>query len=244
MSMTRQAALATPAGRLPLSVFFPCYNEEANVERTTREALAAAAAISDDFEVIIINDGSVDQTGAIAERLAGEDPRVRVVHHRPNRGYGGALQSGFWAATREWVFYSDGDGQFDFREIPRLIALLDRYDIVSGYRIRRQDSLLRRVNAWGWKWVVRLALGLKLRDVDCAFKLYPRRLFDEIPMLSTGALIDAEILARAARRGYRIGEVGVNHYPRTAGRQTGANPKVIARALIELLRLRREIRRL
>ncbi len=211
------------------------------MERVTCAALEACRDMTPDFEVIIVNDGSRDRTGEIAERLASEYPEVRVVHNRPNRGYGGALQSGFRAARKEWVFYTDGDGQFDFREIPRLVELLDRWDIVSAYRVDRKDSLLRKFNAWAWTWLCNLLLGTRLRDIDCAFKLYPRRLFDEIEMYSEGALIDAEVLAKAQRRGYRIGQIGVHHYPRTAGVQTGANMKVIARAFVELFKLRRNI---
>jgi len=223
---------------LRISVFFPCYNEEANVERTTLAALEVCRTLFSDFEVIIVDDGSRDRTGEIADRLAAEHEHVRVVHNRPNRGYGGALQAGFRAARKEWVFYTDGDGQFDFAEIPRLVERLDRYDIVSGYRLDRRDWALRRFNAWAWTTLCNVLFGMWIRDIDCAFKLFPRRLFDEIPMHSEGALIDAEILARAKRRGYRIGQVGVHHYPRTAGASTGGNPRVILRAFVELLRLR------
>jgi len=226
---------------LSLSVFFPCYNEEANVERTTLAALEACRSVSSDFEIIIVDDGSRDRTGEIADRLASEHENVRAVHNRPNRGYGGALQRGFLEATKEWIFYTDGDGQFDFKEIPKLLELLDRHEIVSAYRLARIDPLIRRINGGGWTMLCNLVLGMRVRDIDCAFKIYPRRLFDEIKMESEGALIDAEILARATRKGYRIGQVGVHHYPRTAGTQTGANLKVIARAFVELLKLRRRI---
>jgi glycosyltransferase involved in cell wall biosynthesis len=226
---------------LGLSVFFPCYNEEANVERVTLAALEACRSVTDDFEVIIVDDGSKDRTGEVADRLAAKHEHVRVIHNRPNRGYGGALQAGFRAAIKEWVFYTDGDGQFDFGEIPKLLELLDRFDIVSAYRINRQDSAARRFNAWAWTTLCNRLLGVRLRDIDCAFKIYPRKLFDEIEMRSQGALIDAEILAKAARRGYRIGQVGVHHYPRLAGRQTGASLKVILRAFVELVRLRKHI---
>lgn len=228
---------------LSLSVFFPCYNEEANVENTTRAALRALERIADDYEVIIVDDGSRDRTGEIADRLAAELPNVRAVHNHPNLGYGGALQRGFRAATKPWVFYTDGDGQFDFEEIEKLLPLLERFEIVSGYRLDRQDALMRKVNAFGWTLLVNLVFNLWLRDIDCAFKLYPRALFDEIEMKSMGALIDAEILTRAKRRGYTIGQIGVHHYPRTAGASTGANLGVIARAFKELFLLRREIRR-
>jgi glycosyltransferase involved in cell wall biosynthesis len=224
-----------------LSVFFPCYNEEANVERSTQAALEACRGLTSDFEIIIVDDGSRDRTGEIADRLAALHPEVRVVHNRPNRGYGGALQSGFRAARKEWIFYTDGDGQFDFREIPGLLELLDRYDIVSAFRIDRQDPFIRKVNAWGWKNLCNLLLGLKLRDIDCAFKIYPKRFIDEVELWSEGALIDAEMLAKAARRGYRIGQIGVHHYPRTAGTATGASPRVILRAFQELFKLRKRI---
>lgn len=226
---------------LSLSVFYPCYNEEANVERTTLAALEAVAKISDHFEIIIVNDGSKDRTGEIADRLAGEHEQVRAVHNNPNLGYGGALQRGFREATKDWVFYTDGDGQFDFGEIALLLPLLDQYDIVSAYRLDRKDSVLRKLNAFAWTMLVNVLFGLWLRDIDCAFKIYPRKLFDEIEMRSMGALIDTEVLSRAKRAGYTIGQIGVHHYPRTAGEQTGANFRVIARAFKELFKLRREI---
>jgi glycosyltransferase involved in cell wall biosynthesis len=228
---------------LSLSVFFPCHNEQDNVERTTRAALAVAPAVSTDHEIIIVNDASTDDTGRIAERLAAEHPTVRVVHNPVCQGYGGALRAGFRAATREWVFYTDGDGQFDFAELPRLIEKLDRCDIVSAYRVNRCESRIRRFNTWAWTVLCNLTLGLRLRDIDCAFKLFPRRLFDEIPLCSLGALIDAEILARAQRRGYRIGQIGVRHYPRLAGQASGADPRVVVRAFVELFHLRRDILR-
>ena len=228
---------------LSISVFFPCYNEEANVENTTLAAIRTFGRICDDFEVIIVNDGSKDRTGEIADRLANEHPTVRAVHNHPNLGYGGALQRGFRAATKPWVFYTDGDGQFDFEEIDQLIPLLDKYDIVSAYRIGRQDPLIRKINATCWTVLVNVVFGMWLRDIDCAFKIFPRKLFDEIEMKSTGALIDAEVLARAKRLRYTVGQVAVHHYPRTAGEQTGANLRVILRAFKELIFLRREIRR-
>jgi glycosyltransferase involved in cell wall biosynthesis len=227
---------------LSLSVFFPCYNEEANVERTTQAAVKACRRITSDFEVIIVNDGSKDRTGELADQLAAAHPEVRAVHNRPNRGYGGALQRGFREARKEWVFYTDGDGQFDFEEIDKLLPLLETYDIVSGYRLDRKDPWVRKLNAFCWCRLVNLLFGMRIRDIDCAFKIYPRKLFDEIEMRSEGALIDTEILARATRLGYRIGQIGVHHYPRTAGAQTGANLKVILRAFKELFKLQGQIK--
>ena len=226
-----------------LSVVLPCYNEEANVERTTLAALDAVRAFATDFEIIIVDDGSQDRTGQLADQLTKKYPQIRAVHHRPNRGYGGALRAGFAAAAKDWIFFTDGDGQFDCREIPALLALLNQHDIATGFRLDRKDSALRRFNGWGWTKICNLFLGLKLRDIDCAFKLFPRRLLGEIELHSQGALISAELLGKAARRGYRIGQVGVHHHPRLAGAATGANVKVILRAFIELAKLRRDIRK-
>lgn len=225
-----------------LSVFFPCYNEQANVEPLTRKTVETLSRITDNFEVIIVNDGSKDRTAAIADRLAAEIPQVRVVHHPVNRGYGAALQSGFRAAAKELVFYTDGDSQFDISELSSILPLIEKCDIVSCYRVNRQDGPIRKLNAWCWTRLVCFLFSLHLRDIDCAFKLYKRRIFDDMPLLSTGAAIDTEILARASRKGYTILQTGVHHYPRTAGSQTGANPKVILRAFKELFGLWRQMR--
>jgi len=226
-----------------VSVFFPCYNEQGNVGRTVENALRVMEKLDADFEIVIVDDGSSDDTGRIADEIAGRDNRVKVVHHERNLGYGAALQSGFAAATKYLVFYTDGDGQFDMNEMPPLLPLMERWDIVSCYRLNRRDPLIRKVNAWAWTKLVCLLFGLKIRDIDCAFKLYKREIFDRIELSSTGALIDAEVLARAARKGYRITQEGVHHYPRTAGVQTGAKPRVVLRAFKELFKLRRQIRR-
>jgi len=225
-----------------ISVFFPCYNEQENVGRTVEKAIMVLEELNADFEVIIVDDGSSDDTEKIAADIADRDDRVKVVRHRHNLGYGAALQSGFEAATKELVFYTDGDGQFDLGEMPPLLELMARYDIVSGYRLDRKDSAMRKINGWCWTKLVCLLFGLKIRDIDCAFKLYKREVFDNIELSSTGALIDTEILARAARKGYRITQKGVHHYRRTAGEQSGANLRVILRAFKELFVLQRRIR--
>jgi glycosyltransferase involved in cell wall biosynthesis len=225
-----------------ISVFFPCYNEQENVGRTVEKALEVMQKLNADFEVIIVDDGSSDGTGQIADEIAGRDGRVKVVHHEGNLGYGAALQSGFKAATKELIFYTDGDGQFDMNEMPPLLALMEQYDIVSCYRLNRQDSIIRKINGWCWTRLVCLMFGLKIRDIDCAFKLYKRQIFDKLELSSTGALIDAEILARAARKGYRIIQKGVHHYPRTSGEQSGAKIRVVLRAFKELFKLQRRIR--
>jgi glycosyltransferase involved in cell wall biosynthesis len=226
-----------------ISVFFPCYNEQDNVARTVEQTLVVLEKLNADFEVIIVDDGSTDATAQIADEISSRNSRVKVVHHPNNLGYGAALQSGFRAATKKLVFYTDGDGQFDINEMPPLMPLIKKYDIISCYRLNRQDSFIRRINGWCWTKLVCLLFGMKIRDIDCAFKLYKREIFDNIELSSTGALIDAEILARAIRAGYTITQTGVHHYPRKAGRQTGANLRVILRAFKELVKLRGRIRK-
>ena len=246
--MTNNNALQVGAdsGQKPgpsISVFFPCYNEQDNIARTLEQAIDVLGKLTADFEVIVVNDGSADATGKIADGIIRQDSRVKVVHHPKNLGYGAALQSGFKAATKELVFYTDGDGQFDIGELPALLPLIEQYDIVSCYRLNRQDSLIRKINGWAWTKLVYLLFGMKIRDVDCAFKLYKREIFDKMKLVSAGALIDAEILARAVRRGYTVTQRGVHHYPRTAGQQTGANIRVILRAFKELFKLHSKIRK-
>ena len=241
--MSSQADAKTPPRfRLGLSVFFPCYNEADNVQRVVRRAKEVLDRLVSDWEIIIVNDGSRDATAEIADRLAREDSRVRAVHHAKNGGYGMALRSGFAAATKEFVFYTDGDGQFDMAELDRLLELRDTADIISGYRKRRQDNFMRRLNAACWGFLVQRMLGFRCRDVDSAFKLYKREIFDRITLKSTGAMIDAEVLSRAARLGYTIRTTPVTHLPRVAGTQTGAKLGVILRAFKELVKLRRDIR--
>jgi glycosyltransferase involved in cell wall biosynthesis len=228
---------------ISLSVFFPCYNEQDNVERTTKRAKEVLEELKADFEIIIVNDGSADETGVRADAIAAGDSRIRVVHHPHNMGYGAALQSGIRAAKKELVFFTDGDGQFDIGEIKLLLPLMPQNDIVCGYRLDRKDPIIRKLNGWMWTKLVNLLFGMRIRDIDCAFKLFRAEIFEGVKLSSEGALISAEILARATRRGYRIAEVGVHHYPRTAGKQTGAKMTVIIRAFKELFKLYNRIRK-
>jgi glycosyltransferase involved in cell wall biosynthesis len=225
-----------------LSVFFPCYNEQENVERVAKAALELLESLGIDYEIIIVDDGSKDNTGKIADKLAAENNHIKAVHHSPNRGYGAALQSGFKAATKDYVFYTDGDGQFDIKELPMLFKYTAQYDIVTGFRIKRQDNFMRKLNAFCWTTMVNFLFGMKIKDMDCAFKLYKRKIFDEINLKSTGALINTEIFARAHNKGYKVYQLGVHHYPRMAGQQTGANLKVILRAFKELFALYKQIK--
>ena len=223
-------------------MFYPMYNEEANIEEAVARALRVLPRVAEAFEVIVVNDGSRDRTGELADRLAAAHPEVRAVHHPVNRGYGAALRSGIAASRLEWIFYTDGDNQFDLEELPRLLALRDQAEIVTGYRSPRSDPFIRRLNAGGFNFLCWILLGVHLRDIDCAFKLFRASIFQGMELKANGATIDLEILARARRRGARVRELPVRHYPRRFGSQTGANLKVILRAFRELFRLWAELR--
>lgn len=226
-----------------ISVFFPCYNEVANIKPLVLKSLSTLERVSRDFELILIDDGSDDGTGELIDKLAEKHPEVKAIHHPSNSGYGATLQAGFRAASKELVFYTDGDAQFNIADLPDILPLIKRCDIVSCFRINRQEGPIRKLNAWCWTKLVCFLFDLHLRDIDCAFKLYKREIFDNIKMKSNGALIDAEILSRATKKGYTIMQAGVKHYPRTAGTETGSNIKVIIRAFIELFSLYKEIRK-
>ncbi len=198
--------------------------------------------VAPDYEVIVVDDGSADHTGAIVDDLAAANPRIRAVHNRPNKGYGGALIAGFNAVSKELTFFMDADGQFDIRDITKLLAHLDEADAVLGYREHRQDPPLRIVNAWGWKTLMRLLFGLNVRDVDCAFKLYPTKLVQRANVQAQGAMVNTEMLVKLNRLGYTWVEVPVNHYARAGGKATGANVRVILRAFRELLKLHHRIK--
>ena len=225
-----------------LSLFYPMHNEEENIEEAVRRARLALPKFADRYEIILVDDGSRDRTGELADRLAALHPEVRVVHHPRNRGYGGALRSGIAASRYPWIFYTDGDNQFDLDEISLLLPLRHDHEIVTGYRIARRDPFHRRLNARLFNTLVHALFRVNVRDVDCAFKLYSAAIFEGMDLRSTGAPIDLEILARARRSGARIAEVGVHHYPREFGAQSGANPAVIVRAFRELFRLWGELR--
>lgn len=206
-----------------------------------RAALDILPRFADDIEVTVIDDGSTDRTGKIAEDLARADPRVRVVHHGARRGYGGAVRSGLSSATKEFIFFTDGDRQFDIADVGRLIVASDGVDAVMGYRLKRQDPPRARFVAWVYNNVIRVLFFGGFRDVDCAFKLFRREVFQRVPLeriRSNGAFFSAELLITLRRAGIRTREVGIPHYPRTAGKAKGQQPKVILRAIRDLLRLR------
>lgn len=239
---TAAAADATPVRVPRLSYFFPAHNEEANIEALVAEALETLPTLADAFEIIAVDDGSRDRTGEIADRLAAEHPDiVRVVHHNPNRGYGGALRSGFEAARFDLLAFTDGDRQFRVADIGRLTARLaeaDHPDVVVGYRIKRADPLVRILYARTYKLANRVFFGLKVTDVDCACKLFRREALEGIRVESGGAFFSAELLTKVLQAGRSIAEVGVPHYPRVAGSPTGAKPSVIWRAVKDFWTLR------
>jgi glycosyltransferase involved in cell wall biosynthesis len=226
-----------------LSVIFPAFNEEANIRRTVETMRGVLPKIATRWEIIVVNDGSTDATALICEELKARYPEVKIIHHERNRGYGAALKSGIMAARYDLIFFSDSDGQFDFRDLQQLIRWSKDYDIVAGYRAERHDPLHRRINALGWNVLVRLVLGIKIRDIDCAFKLFRRSVFDHVQIRCVGAMVNTEILAQAIRLGMRIHQVKVNHFPRLYGKQSGANVRVIIKAFRELGRLWRMLRR-
>ncbi len=222
-----------PAG-YSLSIVLPAHNEEAAIAETLHQVLAAVSTWTEDFEVIVVNDGSTDRTRSIVEQMAASDPHIRLINHPVNQGYGAALVSGFEACSKDLVFFMDSDGQFDIRDLERFFPYIGKYDAVLGYRIHRQDTWMRKLNAWGWKMLVRLVFGLRVRDIDCAFKLYPGQFFREHRLETRGAMINTEILYKFTRAGYTYTQVGVRHLPRHGGRASGAKLSVIARAFREM----------
>jgi glycosyltransferase involved in cell wall biosynthesis len=226
---------------ISISAVIPAYNEERIIASTVEAAVAALADLADDFEVIVVNDGSSDATPRIVEELAECEPTVRLVSHSVNRGYGATLATGFAAATRDYIFLTDGDRQFDVRELGGFLPVLASADLVVGYRQPRADPWVRRFYGWGWNWLVNSLFGYTARDVDCAFKLIPRRLMQEVQIQSTGHTFSPELLIKARRAGYRVAERRVTHLPRTAGQAKGARLDHIVRSLLELAHLRLDV---
>ncbi|HVY08737.1 MAG TPA: glycosyltransferase family 2 protein [Mycobacteriales bacterium] len=220
-----------------LSIVLPAYNEEANIEAAVQRSVDVASRHCTEYEVIVVDDGSADTTAAIVEKLSTENPQIRLIKHEVNRGYGGALKSGFLAAAMDLVFFTDSDNQFDLDELAVFLDLIQSVDVVAGYRIKRRDPFFRRLNARAWNYLVRALFYVPVRDIDCAFKLFRREVFDGLELTSVGAMVNTELMVKLGRSGYRVVEVGVNHFPRTAGKPQGASVKVIIRAFTELRRM-------
>jgi glycosyltransferase involved in cell wall biosynthesis len=228
-----------PARRDPgLSVFFPAYNDSGTIASLVIAALQAARSLTPDFEIIIVNDGSADATAQIADELAQTYPEVRVVHHERNRGYGGALRTGFASATRDLVFYTDGDAQYDPREMTLLWqALTDDVDVVNGYKISRSDPFHRIVIGRIYHHTVKVLFGLQIRDVDCDFRLMRRRIFDRVQLEKNSGVICLEMMKKVQDAGFKIAEVPVHHYHRAYGRSQFFNFRRLFKTAIDVMRL-------
>jgi hypothetical protein len=224
-----------------LTVVLPCFDEEENVAEAIRQAAAAARAASVEYEIVVVDDGSRDQTARVAAAIADSDRHVRLIMHSGNRGYGAAVRSGVRAARMPWILLTDSDLQFDLGDLSDFVAYAQTADLIVGWRVLRQDPLRRRLNGAAWSWLVRRLFHIGVRDVDCAFKLVRADLAQSLPLRSTGAMISTELLVQALASGARLEEIGVRHRPRIAGDQSGARPLVVLRAFRELASLRRSL---
>lgn len=226
-----------------ISLVLPAYNEADNIEPLVAEAVPALDACTDDYEIIVVDDGSGDDTAGVTQRVMETNPRVRLVQHPVNQGFGAAVFSGFTNATKDWIFYTDADRQFVLSELERFIPLMDQSDLIAGYRAPRRDPFMRVFYGKGWSMLCTLVFGYTVRDVDCGFKLLRREIIQELApdIASRGATFSIEWLVRAKRAGYRFVELPVTHRPRVAGSQTGANIDVIVRAFRELVQVRLQL---
>lgn len=222
-------------------MFFPVYNEKENLPTTVSQTLGTLreSPFVDDFEIILVNDGSTDGSKELADSIAHAEPQVRVIHHPQNMGYGQALKTGIAAARMDYVFFTDADLQFDIVELNALLAHTEAYPIVIGYRAPRRDPAMRLLNAWAWNMLNRVLFGLHIRDIDCAFKIFRRELVQNLALESQGAMISAEILIRLTRQGIQVKQIPVSHLPRVYGSATGAKLSVITRAFSEMMQLYR-----
>ena len=226
-----------------ISLVMPAHNEAENIEPVVTEAVPALAAVSDDFEIIVVDDGSKDDTAGVTRRLTETEPHLRLVQHPVNKGFGAAVLTGFTSATKDWILYTDADRQFVLAELARFMPFTDKADLIAGYRAPRRDPFLRVLYGKGWSMLCTLFFGYTVRDVDCGFKLLRRTIIDRLAdkIDSRGATFSIEWLVRAKRAGFRFVELPVTHRPRVAGSQSGARLKVIVRAFRELFRLRLQL---
>jgi glycosyltransferase involved in cell wall biosynthesis len=223
------AEIPAPGIGRKISVVLPAYNEEENIERQVRSVDEVLHDMRfDDYEIVVVDDGSTDGTRAACEAMREDVPKLRLLVHEVNLGYAMALRTGFTSAAMPLVFYTDADNQFDVRELKNLLPGIDDYDIVCGFRIYRFDPVSRLVLSWGYNLLVRVLFRIRVRDVDCAFKLFRREVFDSITIESKKFFVDTEILAKASRAGMKMTEIGVRHYPRTAGESTVRPSHVIS----------------
>ena len=222
-----------------LSVFFPLFNEEGNIETIVERAIEVLESLKFKYEIILVNDGSSDNTVSVIDKIARENTHVRVIHHPKNLGYGEALKSGFYGAKYDTIVYTDGDNQFDFSQVKLFLEKIENFDLIVGYRIKRQDPFFRILFKMGWTLSLFAFFRLTLKDIDCGFKMIKRKVLEEIPHLESqrGAMINAELVIKTKKAGFRIGQVGVNHYPRLSGKPTGASLNVIFKSYMDLVKL-------
>lgn len=226
-----------------ISLFFPAYNEEKNIKKTVYDALSYLPKISSDFEIIVVDDGSIDKTAEIVQKISKENSKVQLVLHPKNRGYGAALKTGFETAKYPWVAFADSDGQFDISELGLLVKEAGRANLVLGYRLRRADHPIRSITTYGWNTLAKILLGLDAKDYSCGFKLIKKDVYKQaLPLVGEEKVTQIELLVKAKRLGFKTAEVGVHHYPRKFGTQTGANFSVALKSIIDLLKLWRRIR--
>ena len=225
-----------------LSVFFPAFNEEKNIQSTVEDAVAVLKTLPLEWEILVINDGSQDNTALEVEKLIRKYPAVRLINHHGNKGYGGALKTGFAEAKYPWVVFADSDGQFKFAEVKKMLDKTDEADVILGYRLNRADPFQRRIFTWGWKMLAMIVLGLNVRDYSCGFKMIKKSVFESImPINSEEKVTQIELLIKAKRKGYKFAEVGVHHYPRIHGVPTGANLAVVIKSFVDMMKLWQEL---
>jgi len=227
----------TPQKRISsLSIFFPAYNDGGTIPSMVLTAQIAARAVTDDYEIIVVNDGSQDHTALVLEELEKQLPRLRVIHHPQNRGYGAALRTGFAAATKEWIFYTDGDAQYNPLEMPVLVdALQNNVDMVNGYKISRNDPIIRILLGNIYNFGVKIAFGIHLKDVDCDYRLMRQTIFDTIALESSTGSICVEMIKKIQDAGFKFAEVPVSHYHRQYGHSPFFNLKRLVRTASHLL---------
>jgi glycosyltransferase involved in cell wall biosynthesis len=230
--------------RPSVTLFFPIYNDGRAFEELVREGDRLLARLASDFEIIAINDGSKDDSGAIADALAREIPKMRVVHHPVNRGYGAALARGFAEASgMDWICFTDGDHQYDIAELPRFMKHLDRYDVIIGFRVAKSYGPVRKFISWGFNLLVHSFFGTPFRDASCGFKMIRREAAQETKILSQHAFAGGEVAVRAAYQGYRVGEVAISMYPRQTGNSSAISWKAIWITFNDLIRVYRDLMR-
>lgn len=225
--------------KLPsISAFFPAFNDGGTIPSMVISVVRTLPKVTDDYEVVVVNDGSSDYTAEMLEELDRLYPQVRIVTHPQNRGYGAALRSGFSSATKEWIFYTDGDGQYDPRELVNLVeAVQEDTDIVNGFKIERHDPLHRVIIGRVYHHIVRLMFGFRLRDVDCDFRLIRRKVFDEVQLRSTSGTICLEMVKKMQDAGFKFEEVPVHHFHRAYGKSQFFNFPRLVRTAVQLVTL-------